>query len=106
MTALIRLGDVVFVTGWLGVISLLVMLDLALASRILSGAHPDRLLVAAAKIFWPTAAIWLVFTAWMLTHCVRTHRLNREERRTWIATMLLNIVIVGPTAYYVASYRT
>ncbi len=103
MNRLIRLGDIGFVIGWLSAFCLVIILDLALSFYISQRIRPEWLLRATAEIFWSTVVIWLVLTIWMLTDCIKTDRITPGERRTWVATMLLNLVIVGPTAYYVAS---
>ena len=72
-----------------------------------TGGTPQRELVTGygKQILWSTAALWIGLTSSMLVSCYGNARFDDFRSNLWTRFLLTNLFIVGPTAYYVGSFR-
>lgn len=98
--------DLLFISAWLGLTTIIIWLVSSFLNGFTGGSPQRELITGYGKqICWWTAALWIGLTSLMLVSCCGNPRFNDFRSNLWTRFLLTNLFIVGPTAYYVGSFR-
>ena len=97
--------DALFLLGWLGVLLTMVTLAVVLLSIIIPGAEMRMSEHFGASIGLATLVLWFILGSSMLVHAARMQDRDPTMCRRWLWAIVLNPLIVGPSAYYLMSFR-
>lgn len=98
--------DLLFICAWAGGTATIVLIASSFISN-LTARPPDWIVLGGygKRVFWSTVLLWIGLTALMLLDCYRTRRNEDFKSKLWTRVLLLDLFVVGPTAYYIGSFR-
>lgn len=97
--------DILFFLAWIGFVVVVVWICISFLISCLHDPQSELLPYWGNQIFWLDLITWILLGGAMFVSCaINIHNHNSKEK-LWLKLLLWNIFIVGPTAYYIGSFR-
>ncbi|MDA2925487.1 hypothetical protein MYX65_12715 [Acidobacteria bacterium AH-259-L09] len=98
--------DLIFMFAWLALITIIIVIASSFAHGLSALTAEWELLGGFGKrIFWSTVVSWTALTGLMLLHCYGNTRFDDFKSNLWTRILLIHFFVVGPTVYYIGSFR-
>lgn len=105
-----RLGllvlDSLFILAWLGFSTIILWIVSSFIYGLTAVTTEWEVLGGYGRqIFWLTAVLWIGLTGLTLVDCYGNSRFDDFKSNLWTRAVLTEFFVVGPTAYYIGSFR-
>lgn len=98
--------DLLFISAWLGLATVVIWIVGSFVYGLNIGPTEWKVLGGYGKqIFWLTVVLWIGLTGLMLLECYGNSRFDDFKSNLWTRILLTNLLVDGPTAYYIGSFR-
>jgi len=98
--------DSLFISTWVGLAATIMFIVSSFISDLTAPRSDWGVPGGYGKqFFWYTVLLWIGLTGSMVLDCYAAPGNEDYKRKLWIKVLLIHLFVVGPTAYYLGSFR-